>query len=188
MRALTDHFHRGHDQDRRNPARPWVVAVCLLFGAAPAAADEAPRAWHAGVALRTDLGTHFLRVAGGVRLAGWDTTVVLDPLVLFDDVHDLDVLAEPRLGGGWAALLGVRATSIGLAEGRHWQDKVLVGASAELPSLGGGALRGRFGLELATLVVRHGGGVGTDWLNLGRSWSDGFQLGLFARMELERAW
>ena len=128
------------------------------------------------------------RCAAGARLAGWDLTLVLDPLILSDDVHDLDLLAEPRLGGGWAALIGFRDTSIGLAEGRHWQDKLLVGVSAELPPLASGALRGRFGLELATLVVKHGGGAGTDWLDLDRSWSESFQLGLFARMELDRAW
>lgn len=165
-------------------ARLWLV---LAWCAAPARAEEPPRAWHAGAALRSDLGTHFVRLAGGVRVARWDLTLVLDPLVISDDVHDLDLLAEPRLGSGWAALAGLRVTSIGLAGGRHWQDKLVVGVSAELPPLAGGALRGRFGLELATLVVKHGGGAGTDWLDLGRTWNDWFQLGLFARMEFDHA-
>ena len=167
----------------------WLATAWLVGGSVPAHGnDEPPRAWHAGLALRSDLGTHFARLAGGIRLAGWDFTAIIDPLVVTDDVHDLDVLVEPRLGGGWAVLGGLRVTSIGLAGGRHWQDKLLVGVSAELPALAGGALRGRFGLELATLVVKHGGGAGTDWLDFDRTWSDAFQFGLFARIELDRAW
>lgn len=165
--------------------RRGLLAAALLATTA-AAAEEAPRAWHAGLALRSDLGTRAARLSGGVRLHGWDVTLVLDPLVVLDDVHDLDLLAEPRLGGGWAALAGVRLTSIGLAGGRNWQDKLLVGVSGELPAVG--ALRGRFGLELAALIVRHGGGVGTDWIEPSRSLGDWFQLGLFARLELDRAW
>ncbi len=156
---------------------------------AGAAHAEPPRAWHAGLALRSDLGTHAARLATGVRVAGWDFTAVVDPWVVFDDVHDLDLLAEPRLcDSRWAALFGIRVSSIGLADGRRWQDKLLVGVSAELPPLAGGAIRGRFGLELATLVVSHGGGVDTTWLDFGRTWNDGFQFGLFARMEFDRAW
>ncbi|MEJ7603257.1 MAG: hypothetical protein WKG01_35545 [Kofleriaceae bacterium] len=168
--------------------RAWLAGFVVLSAGELAAADTQPRSWHAGAALRSDLGTHFFRLAGGIRVPGVDLTLVLDPLVVFDDVHDADLLIEPYLGAGWSVLAGVRVTSIGLAERRHWQDKLLIGVSAELPPLAGGALRGRFGLELATLVVRHGGGTGTDWLDFGRTWSDAFQLGLFARMELDRAW
>lgn len=169
----------------------WALGALLAAVAlvpARAAADEPPRAWHAGLALRSDLGTHFARLAGGVRRGGWDLTLVLDPLVATDDVHELDLLAEPRVGAGWALLAGARVSSIGLAGGRHWQDKLLLGISGELPALASGRVRGRFGLELATLVVKHGGGAGADWLALDRAWSDHFQLGLFARMEYDRAW
>ena len=165
-----------------------LAAAAVLCAGDHAAADKPPRAWHVGAALRSDLGTHFLRLAAGIRRPGVDLTLVVDPLVVFDDIHDLDVLVEPCLGHGWSALAGVRVTSIGLSEGRHWQDKLLVGVSADLPPLAGGAIRGRFGLELASLIVTHGGGTRTDWLDLGRTWSDSFQLGLFARIELDRAW
>ena len=160
--------------------------IAILGAPGVGAADEL-RAWHAGLALRSDLGTHAARLAGGIRLAQWDFTLIVDPLVAIDDVHDLDALVERALGTSrWAALAGVRVSSIGLDGGRRWQDKLVLGVTAALPPLG--PLRGRFGLELATLVVAHGGGTGTAWLDGGRTWIDAFQLGLFARMELERAW
>src|SRR4051812_31015908 len=73
---------------------------------APAPVAQAPAeptiAWHVGLDVRTDLGTHPVRVPFGFRRDDWDATIVLDPYAFLDGEHDLDVLAEwyvgPRVG------------------------------------------------------------------------------------------
>ena len=175
----------------------WGSRCIVMFGillapslahSEPARADVAPRDWHAGVNLRTDFGAHLLRLGGGVRFGRLSTIVVVDPLVLSDGEHDLDLLAEWLfVPGGWALLAGWRASSIGLYEGRQWQEKAVLGVGAGLPPLGGGRIRGRLGLEVAALIVKHGGGLPTDVITLSTRTKGGLEdrvhLGLFVRFE-----
>lgn len=156
--------------------------------AAPARADGGQRDWHAGINLRTDLGAHPLRLGGGLRFCRLNTIVAIDPMVLSDGQHDLDVLAEWLFApGGWALLGGWRASSISLHDGVQWQEKLVLGASAGLPSLGGGRVRGRVGFELAALIVKHGGGLPTDTISFGTRTRGGLEdrlhFGLFVRFE-----
>lgn len=150
---------------------------------ATAAADE--RDAHLGVNLRTDTGVHQARVDGGVRFGAIDTIVVVDPLVLTDGEHDLDLLVRwhPSAShSGWALAGGWRVASIDLASGHRFHQDALVGATADLPCLVRG-VRAQLGLELAISAVRHGAGLGTDWLPTDDRVFDVIQPGMFLRIE-----
>src|SRR4026207_492203 len=49
-----------------------------------------PRDWHAGLNLRTDFGTHPLRLDGGVRFDRFDVILVVDPMIWLDGQNDTD--------------------------------------------------------------------------------------------------
>jgi hypothetical protein len=171
----------------------YLLAIAVFLGprlahAEPARADGEQRDWHAGLNLRTDFGAHPLRVGGGVRFGQLNTVVAVDPMVLTDGQHDLDLLGEWLLApGGWSLMGGWRASSIALDKGHQWQQKLVLGVAAGLPSLGGGRVRGRLGFELTTLLVKHGGGLPTDTISFGTRTRGGLEdrlhLGLFVRFE-----
>jgi len=153
-----------------------------------AKADSADRAWHAGVNVRSDFGTHPLRVTGGVRWGRIDTSIVVDPIVFSDGEHALDLAGEwlsPK--ADWGLMFGWRATSIAISSGHQWQQKVLVGVSAALPSLFGGQIRGRLGIEMAILMAKHGGGLPSDFFSLQVGVNERFHTGLFLRFEYASA-
>jgi len=162
--------------------RAVLVLVCLV-GVASAEAD---RAWHVGTNLRTELSTHAFRLDGGVRLGRFDLVGVVDPMVVFDGEMDLDALALIGITHGYRALAGWRAATLSLSGGRQFQETLLVGATGPLPSLGPIALE--FGIELATVVVKHGGGVPTDWTSFGSSshLGDNMNISMFLRIGYER--
>jgi hypothetical protein len=165
--------------------RSYVAIGIGIFGGAisapPAAADPQ---WHAGLVLRPELGTHPVRAGGGIQLAHLDTTLVLDPMFWTDGQHDIDLLLHwlpcPR---GWGVLGGWRTSAIGLLGGYQLQEKLLVGISAPLPDLG--PFRVRWSFELATLVVKHGGDLPTDWISFatGRDFIDLVNFGTFVSIE-----
>lgn len=59
-------------------------------------ATTAEQVVHGGLDVRTDLGTHHTRLAVGYRACEWDTTLVLDPMVVlaFHD-HERGHAAAP---------------------------------------------------------------------------------------------
>ena len=148
-----------------------------------------PRDWHAGLNLRTDFGTHPVRIDGGVRFGRFDFVLVVDPMIWLDGQSDNDLLLDLGLGSGWSALAGWRTSSIGIADGRQWQQKSLLGVAGRLPSLFRGHLRAQWGLELAVLWVKHGGGLETDTLSFEspRHYLDAFNFGMFVRVEYASA-
>ena len=154
--------------------------------AAQALADAQTHDWHLGVNFRTDFGTHPLRIDGGVRWKQIDTILVLDPMFFTDGQHDIDLIAAWRFTEGWAAFFGWRPTSIGLADGRQWQEKTLLGIMGELPALFWGHVRGHWGFELAVLWVKHGGGLPTDTISSTRTIADYINFGMFVRFEYAR--
>ena len=46
--------------------RRLLILVAVLWANVAAADEASPTAWHAGLNIRTDLGTHPIRVDGGV--------------------------------------------------------------------------------------------------------------------------
>jgi hypothetical protein len=163
------------------------LGLAVLAATVATAAAE-PRDAHVGVNLRTETGVHQARLDGGVRVGAWDVIVVVDPLVLTDGEHDLDVLVRwnPSEGhAGWALAGGWRTASIELASGHRFHQNLLVGATADLPCLVRG-VRAQLGLELAIVTARHGAALGTDWLPTDDRVLDVIQPGMFLR--LEHAW
>jgi hypothetical protein len=161
----------------------WTLPLILLTIAAPARAE---RDWHVGVNLRTDLGTHPLRVDGGVRLGRWDLLLVLDPLVFSDGQHDADLIGQILLGEGrWALWGGWRPTTIALSGGYQLQEKVLLGVAGGLPPLWAGRLRAQWGFELSMLLVKHGAGLPTEAISFSsaRVFQDHINFGMFVRFE-----
>ena len=163
-----------------------TVAIALVALAAPTAAAEPeapPRAWHAGVNLRPELGVHPLRLDGGLRFGRLDTIVVLDPWWWTDGVFDLDVLAEWRPGATYSLLAGWRTTTVELDQDAQHQERVLLGAGALLPALLGGSVQPHVGVELAVLVAKHGGGLPSDGLPFDRTALGHVTAGAFVRVE-----
>jgi len=147
-----------------------------------------PRDLHAGLNLRTDFGTHPLRLDAGARFSMLDLYLVVDPMIWLDGQADLDAIADIALGRGWSIFGGFRSTSIGILDGRQWQQKSLTGAAARPPSFLQGRVRSQFGIELAVLWVKHGAGLPTDWISFEspRHWLDHVNFGMFVRFEYAR--
>jgi len=153
--------------------------ILLLALSSIAHADEIV---FAGLDVRTDLGTHYARMPFGYRHESWKATVVFDPMYALDGEHDLDVLGEyffDRFG----VLVGWRWSQIDLAMDHLHQQRALVGVTALGPDLWSGRIRTSASLELATLLVKHGGGAPAEWITADRGILDHFSFGLFVRVE-----
>lgn len=163
-----------------------MVPRLLLLLIACAGHAHAERWVHAGLDVRTDLGTHPVRIPIGFRSAQWDATLVVDPMFLLDGEHDMDVLGEYFFGPRIGVFLGWRWSAIDVAGGVHHQQRSLAGITGLGPTFFGDALRTSASLELATLWVKHGGGVEADWISADRDFNDSFGFGLFVRVEYAR--
>jgi hypothetical protein len=107
-------------------------------------------------------------------------------MFVLDGQHDLDVLGEYFFGPRIGLMFGWRWSAIAVAAGFHHQQRSVVGVTAVGPSFWDEQLRTSFSLELATLWVKHGGGVDSDWMSLDRNFHDSMALGFFARIEYAR--
>jgi len=159
-----------------------VAGVVGCLGALGSMA-HAEQSLHAGLDVRTDLGTHHTRLPLGVRTCQWDTTLVLDPMAVLDGEHDLDLFVERYLGQHVAMLAGYRWSAIAVDEGTHHQQRTTLGVTGVGPSFFGERLLTKFSLEVATLWVKHGGGAETQWISADRNLLDHFSFGLFVRIE-----
>jgi hypothetical protein len=160
--------------------RLWIALV--LAGLAGTASAESQ--WHVGLNLRPDLGTHPIRAGGGVQLEHVDLTLVLDPMFWTDGQHDLDALAFwAPCSMGWGLFGGWRTSTIALLGGTQLQEKLLLGVGAPLPPLG--RFRSRFHFELATVIVKHGADLPSDWVSFasGRDFIDLVNFGAFVTIE-----
>jgi hypothetical protein len=158
-----------------------LIILAMLAGTA-----HADQLFHAGLDMRTDLGAHHTRLPLGIRTGQWDGTLVLDPMVLLDGQHDMDLIGEYYFGPRVGVFVGWRWSAIAVADGVHNQQRSLVGVTGLGPTFFSGALRTSASVELATLWVKHGGGVGMDWISADRDLHDAFGFGLFVRVEYAR--
>lgn len=169
---------------RRSLLAAMVAAMsCAGIGVARA---EPPRLWHAGLNARVELGTHPVRIDAGVQLGAADVTLVLDPMFWTDGQIDTDLLGEWQLSdSGWRLVGGLRWTSIGVADGRQSQDKLVLGVGAPLAGLDGAPLRVRWTVEASAVVVKHGAGLPTEWISFasGRDFIDLINLGMFVSVD-----
>ena len=160
-----------------------TIVVAIAMAASVAHADAPP--WHAGLDLRVDQGAHPIRVGGGVTFGSVDTLLVLDPMVVTDGQHDLDLLAS--IGERYSFVAGWRTTTIGLVDGHQFQEKLILGLGAPLPMMG--PVRARWAFELATVVVKHGGGLPSETISFasGRDFIDLINFGMFVTFEYASA-
>jgi len=181
-------------------AVPFLFAVLLAFDARSLESPEAPtvNAWHAGLNIRTGLGTHFLRIDGGVQLGALDLVAVIDPLFWTDGQLDTDLLVGWRFAGappslapllhGWSVRGGWRGTRVSIGSDAQWQQKLVLALTGGLPPITS-FLRAEWGLELATVLVKHGGGLPTEVLSFAstRHFIDLVNFGMFVRLEFVSA-
>ena len=161
-----------------------LVLLALVIEASTAHADD--QLLHAGLDMRTDLGAHQMRLPLGIRTGPWDGTLVVDPMVLLDGQHDLDLIGEYFFGPRIGVFVGWRWSAIKVADGVHNQQRSLVGITGVGPSFFDGKLRTSASVELATLWVKHGGGVDMDWISADRNLHDALGVGIFVRVEYAR--
>ena len=159
------------------------LAIVTITVALMGAASAQPR-WHAGLNLRGDLGTHPIRIQGGIQLEHVDTVLVLDPMFWTDDQFDIDALAFwAPCSRAWGLFGGWRTSTIGLLGGTQFQEKLLLGVGAPLPQLG--PFRARWSVELAGVIVKHGADLPSDWISFasGRDFIDLLNFGMFVSIE-----
>lgn len=139
-----------------------------------------------GLNLRTDLGVHPLRVDIGFRLPKLEVLLIADPMFVFDKQSSTDLIFffTPKKVHPYA---GWRMTTIGLVDGRQFQQNLLVGVGLALPEFLDGRLRGQWGFELAMATVKHGGGLPSETLSFGsaRSYLDLVNFAMFARYDFQ---
>ena len=161
--------------------RALIAIVCMT---SIAHADHL----HAGLNLRADPGTHPIRINAGYERTCWDFNLVLDPMFWTDGQHDIDVYALKRVSmGGWGVVGGWRTSAVSLLGGHQFQQKLLLGVGAPLPKLGE-HLRWRWAFELATVIVKHGADLPSEWIGFaqGRDFIDLVNFGMFVTFEYER--
>jgi hypothetical protein len=159
------------------------MVVAILGLARPVHADVVG---HAGLNLRPDNGAHQIRVIAGLDAGAIDLSLTLDPMVITDGQLDTDVLATLRLtDNGWGLITGFRNTRIGILGGNEFQEKLILGIGAPLPVLGDLSVRLRWGLEVATVIVKHGADLPTDWISFaqGRDFIDLINFGMYVTFE-----
>ena len=179
--CVTGHAHGPSSPDVHQLPRVLITLASLAL-ASPATAS--PCGWHVDADVRPSIDVHPVRVGGGLCTGPLDITAIVDPLVAVDRQHDLDVVAGLAVGAtGWRITAGVRATAIALGDGWSWQDKALLGVTAPLP-LHSSHLHATVGLEASLLVVKYGGGIGSEWFSLasGRRFWESYDLGMFVRI------
>lgn len=149
----------------------------------------ADRDYHGGLNLRTDFGTHPLRVDFGIHWSTFDAWLAMDPMVFIDGQHDTDLVLSRAIGNRmWSIFGGARSTSVAIAQTTHWQHKTLLGVGARLPPLFGDSYRAHWGLEMSTLIAKHGGSSATESIfsSSGRDFVDLINFGMFVRFEYAR--
>lgn len=159
-----------------------VVLAVLAIAPLRARAETTGRDAYVGLDVRSDLGTHPVRIPLGIRVDRWKASIVLDPIYALDGQHDLDAVGEyffDRFG----ILFGWRSSLMDLGDGLHHQERSLLGATALGPQLFSGHVQTSASFELATLWVKYGGDTPTQWIPSDRSVMDHFAFGLFVRVE-----
>jgi len=165
--------------------RVFLVVVIVTSIAARSGAAWADGG-HAGLNLRADSGAHPFRVVAGFDTGDLDVSLTLDPLYFIDGEFDADLLTTTKVTeGGWGILAGWRTSAIGILGGNQFQEKLVLGISAPLPRLADLPIRTRWGFEAVTVIVKHGGGLPTDFISFseGRDFVDLINFGMFITIE-----
>lgn len=164
-----------------------LIATLMLCYTLPVHADEQPVAHSlgAGLNLRTDLGAHPLRIDLAWRTPRTDLALVLDPMFWTDGLSSTDLLLSLLLKNRVQPLIGWRLNTIKLPEARQLQHNLIAGVGLALPSFWRDRLKGQWGFELATTLVKHGGELPAETISFAsaRSYLDLVNFGMFARFD-----
>lgn len=168
----------------------WLVtASSVVSGAEPASEPNDEVAVGAessllepGANLRTDLGVRAVRLDVALRMPSIRLLAVVDPMWWTDGRTTTDVVGfwrTPHL----QPMVGWRLQTIPLLEGSQFQHNLVLGAALEFPEFFDGRVGGQWGLEMATMVAKHGGGVPGDRFRAdsARHYLDRVSFGMFAR-------
>ncbi len=174
-------------------AAAWVLAAAPpAFGADTASTDDAqPAADHsastswafeAGANVRTDFGVRALRLDIAWRTPAFRGLLVVDPMFWTDGRTTTDAVGFWR-AGTIEPLMGWRLNTVPLVDGAQFQHNLVVGAALDLPTFFDGRIGGQWGIEMSTMVVKHGGGVAGDRFrsDSARHYIDRIRFGMFAR-------
>ena len=166
-----------------------VTMACLLAVTSSVAhAEDTPQessSINAGLNLRTDLGAHPLRIDLGWRTQNTDLLLVLDPMFWTDGQSSSDLIFGWRFQNRVQPIIGWRMHSIKLPEGRQLQQNLLAGVALDLPTFFDNKLRGQWGFELATTLVKHGANLPAETISFAsaRHYLDLVNFGMFARFD-----
>ncbi len=138
-----------------------------------------------GLNLRTDLGTHPLRLDLVWRTERTDLALVLDPMFWTDGQSSTDLIMSFLLDNTLQPLVGWRLHTIKLPEARQLQHNLVAGLGLALPSFWKNRLKGQWGFELATTIVKHGGNLPAETISFAsaRNYLDLVNFGMFARFD-----
>ena len=149
-----------------------------------AAPESHPHRLQLGVNLRTDMGVHAVRADVGWSRGELGTLLVLDPMFWTDGQTSTDLTAH-WLRDGFQPFAGWRMTSVPVLDSTQLQQNLLVGVGLPFPSFYDGWLTGQWGLEMATTVVKHSGGLPSESISFesGRHYIDFVNFAMYARFD-----
>jgi hypothetical protein len=175
----------------------WAVILCAgwAFNSGVAQAQEPPaeesesadepvmsQTLELGTNIRTDFGVHVLRLDLAWTTDRVRALVVVDPLFWLDGKSSTDLLAMWRTER-FEPFVGWRLNRIRLLDGSQSQHNLVIGTALRFPDFLGGRVGGQWGIEMATMLYKHGGGVAANRIRLdsGRHYIDLVNFGMFAR-------
>lgn len=169
-----------------------ALILSALLVAAPAAAQQpddaasppspAPHTLQLGVNLRTDSGPRALRADIGWRTGELGALLVVDPFFWTDAQSSTDLTAH-WLTDSLQPFAGWRLNTIGVLDDTQLQHNLLLGVGLPFPTFFEGLLGGQWGLEMATTLVQHGGGLPTQVIGFEyeREYVDLVNFSMYAR-------
>lgn len=145
-------------------------------------AEQMSQTLELGANLRTDFGVHVVRIDMAWRIPNFRVLLTVDPLFWLDGKSSTDLLAMWRTAkvepfAGW------RLNTVSLLEGSQLQHNLVLGTALPFPEFFDGALGGQWGIEMAMMLVKHGGGIESNTIGFdsGRHYIDLVNFGMFAR-------
>lgn len=149
------------------------------------AQDEAGGGWlELGVNLRTDFGVHALRADLGFRYGNHSILLVLDPMFWADGQTSSDLIYF-RVRDGFQPMVGYRLNTVPALDGSQLQHNAILGTALNFPPFWDGRIRGQWGLEMAMVLLKNGGGLPVETIafDSGRHYIDLVNFGMYARFD-----
>lgn len=146
------------------------------------AAEKSSQIVELGVNIRTDFGVHAIRLDAAWVTPRFRALLTVDPMYWTDNQTSTDLLGFWRTEA-FEPFAGWRLNTIPVVDGAQLQHNLVVGTALRFPELFDGRIGGQWGMEMATMLFSHGGGVDGRAIGLasGRHYVDLVNFGMFAR-------